>query len=188
VTPYDAVVLAGGSGRRLGGADKPALVVRGRSLLDRVLDAVDDATRVVVVGPPRDLRAGVVQVRESPPGGGPAAALAAGLPEVTAPWVAVLAADLPGLTSGIVTALRAAAVGHDGAVLVDDDGLDQVLTAVWSTPPLEAAAAGRDLAGQPLRVLLDRLDVARVAAADLGASGWRDCDTPQDLARARSGS
>lgn len=188
MTRFDAVVLAGGQARRLGGVDKPALVVGSRSLLHRVLDAVDDAARVVVVGPPRELPPGVVQVRESPPGGGPAAALGAGLPQVTAPWVAVLAADLPGLTSAVVTVLRTAALGHDGAVLVDDDGRDQVLTGVWSTAALTGAAAGRRLAGRPLRVLLDGLDVARVPAADAGVTGWADCDTPADLARARSGS
>ncbi|MGW7786766.1 NTP transferase domain-containing protein, partial [Streptomyces tricolor] len=37
--PYDAVVLAGGAARRLGGADKPGLRVGGRALLDRVLAA-----------------------------------------------------------------------------------------------------------------------------------------------------
>ncbi|MYQ48709.1 NTP transferase domain-containing protein, partial [Streptomyces sp. SID4985] len=36
-TPYDAVVLAGGAARRLGGADKPGVRVGGRPLLDRVL-------------------------------------------------------------------------------------------------------------------------------------------------------
>ncbi|MGW4109093.1 NTP transferase domain-containing protein, partial [Streptomyces sp. NPDC004976] len=36
---YDAVVLAGGAARRLGGADKPGVRVGGRALLDRVLAA-----------------------------------------------------------------------------------------------------------------------------------------------------
>src|SRR3954451_21606618 len=90
--PYDAVVLAGGSGRRLGGVDKPALRVGSTSLLDRVLGAVPDASSVVVVGPSRATSRPVTWVREDPPGGGPVAALAAGLPLMTAPFVAVLAA------------------------------------------------------------------------------------------------
>ncbi|WP_438949006.1 NTP transferase domain-containing protein, partial [Streptomyces harbinensis] len=36
---FDAIVLAGGAARRLGGADKAAVTVGGRPLLDRVLDA-----------------------------------------------------------------------------------------------------------------------------------------------------
>ena len=79
--PDAAVILAGGQGRRLGGRDKPALLVGGRTLLDRALDAVSGVP-VVVVGPPRALPAGVFRVAEDPPGGGPAAAVAAGLRRV----------------------------------------------------------------------------------------------------------
>lgn len=185
VPPFDAVVLAGGSGRRLGGVDKPSLQVAGSSLLERVLAAVAGAERVVVVGPQRALPPAVVQVCEQPPGGGPGAALVAGLLHVSAPAVAVLAADLPSIGVPVVDALREAAYGHDGALLVDDDGIDQVLTGVWSTAALRTALAGHDLVDRPLRPLLRPLSVVRVRAADAGAAGWRDCDTPDDLARAR---
>ena len=60
---FDAVVLAGGGARRLGGVDKMALVVDGSTLLERVLQAVRDAGRRVVVGPRREVgcpRRGVV--------------------------------------------------------------------------------------------------------------------------------
>lgn len=113
---YDAVVLAGGAARRLGGADKPALSVGGRMLLDRVLAACAGADRTVVVGPRRPTAGAVRWTREDPPGGGPLPALAAGLaaldgdagsadrrdpPDV----VLVLAADLPFLTADTVRAL-----------------------------------------------------------------------------------
>ncbi|NUW41709.1 molybdenum cofactor guanylyltransferase [Nonomuraea rhodomycinica] len=109
---YDAVVLAGGEARRLGGADKPGLVVGGRTLLERVAGAVSGAGRVVVVGPARDLP-GVVFTQEDPPGGGPVPALRAGLREVTAPRVVLLAADLPFLTPPHISALLAAADAPD---------------------------------------------------------------------------
>jgi molybdopterin-guanine dinucleotide biosynthesis protein A len=186
VTPYDAVVLAGGTGRRLGGADKPALEVGGRTLLEGVLAAVADAGRVVVVGPDRpSLPAHVVQVREDPAGGGPAAAVAAGLQQVRAARVALLAADLPLLAPCVLAALRRAADHADGAVLVDDDGRDQVLTSVWSTAALRTGAESRDLHGAPLRVLLRGLRVARVPLAEAGVDTWFDCDTDDDLRRAR---
>lgn len=177
--PYDAVVLAGGTGRRLGGADKPGLLVGGATLLDRVLGAVDDAGTVVVVGPPRPTVRPVVWAREDPPGGGPAAALAAGLARVQADVVVVLAADLPFLDAGTVTALREAAVNADGALLVDDGGRDQVLTSCWSTARLRERATG-DLDGAPLRALLRGLEPVRVRSA-----AGVDVDTPADLARAR---
>ncbi|MEU6735450.1 DUF6457 domain-containing protein [Streptomyces physcomitrii] len=76
---FDAVVLAGGGARRLGGADKPGLRVGGRRLLDRVLTACAAAERTVVVAAPRPTVRPVRWTREEPPGSGPVAALAAGL-------------------------------------------------------------------------------------------------------------
>lgn len=179
---YDAVVLAGGGARRLGGVDKPGLEVGGVRLLDRVLVALTDAAQVVVVGPARPTVRPVVWAREDPPGGGPAAALAAGLALVAAPAVVVLAADLPFLDAATVALLRSAAEGHDGAVLVDADGRDQVLTSAWTTARLRERATG-DLSDRPLRALLRGLEPARLAAPDPRAV--EDCDTPEDLARAR---
>src|SRR5699024_8033051 len=46
----DLVILAGGRGSRLGGQDKAALVVGGRSLVERLLQDVDLGGVVVVVG------------------------------------------------------------------------------------------------------------------------------------------
>lgn len=183
MTPYDAVVLAGGGARRLGGVDKPGLEVGGRTLLDRVLEAVEDAGTVVVVGPSRPTVRDVVWTREDPPGGGPGAALAAGLRLVCAPTVVVLAADLPFLDRATVALLREQADGRDGALLVDADGRDQVLTSAWSTAGLRERAVG-DLAGAPLRALLRGLDPVRLPAPDPRAV--RDVDTPEDLEQARA--
>lgn len=175
---FDAVVLAGGAARRLGGRDKPAVPVAGVSLLERVLTACRGAGRVIVVGPPRELPGQVRQVRESPPGGGPLAALRAGLPVVDAPLVAVLAADLPFLTAVSVEGLLQAAAGHDGAMLVDGDGRDQVLCGVWSTAALRAGVARTGSAR--LRDAVAGLDVVRMQSSQSPAP-WLDCDTPADL-------
>ncbi|MFI6736400.1 NTP transferase domain-containing protein [Nonomuraea sp. NPDC050451] len=108
---FDAVILAGGEARRLGGADKPGLTVGGRSLVEHVVTAVADARTTIVVGPERPIP-GVVFVREDPPRSGPVPALTAGLNEVTAPWVVLLAGDLPFITAPHVTALLNAATNH----------------------------------------------------------------------------
>src|SRR3954454_3569024 len=56
VAGFAAVGLAGGAGRRMGGADKPLRPVAGQSMLSRVLAAVGDAEPRVIVGPvPPDL-------------------------------------------------------------------------------------------------------------------------------------
>ena len=74
---YDVVVLTGGRGSRLGGVDKAGLAVGGVAIGARVLAAVPDAGRSVVVGEP--VPGADVVVREEPVGGGPVAGLAAGL-------------------------------------------------------------------------------------------------------------
>jgi CTP:molybdopterin cytidylyltransferase MocA len=71
---YDAVILAGGRGSRLG-ASKPDLRVGGLRLLDIALAAASGAGRIVVVGDV-DVPTGVLRTREEPAFGGPVAALA----------------------------------------------------------------------------------------------------------------
>ncbi|MEV5660670.1 NTP transferase domain-containing protein [Streptomyces flaveolus] len=186
---YDAVVLAGGAARRLGGADKPALRVGGRALLDRVLAACAGARTTVVVADPRPTARPVTWAREEPPGGGPLAALAAGLRHTTAEHVVVVSADLPFLAAPTVGRLTGAlaASDADGVLLTDADGRDQPLVAAYRASALRrgltAVAGGRaDLTGLPLRRLTDGLRLTRVP--DAVASF--DCDTWDDIATARA--
>ncbi|MFE5920846.1 NTP transferase domain-containing protein [Streptomyces sp. NPDC056468] len=186
---YDAVVLAGGAARRLGGVDKPGVRVGGRPLLDRVLAACADARTTVVVADPRPTARPVTWAREDPPGGGPVAALDAGLRHTGAEQVVVLSADLPFLDEGTVRRLLAAlrSGDADGALLTDADGRDQPLVAAYRAPALRrelaALTQGRDgLAGLPLRRLTGALALTRVP--DPVASF--DCDTWDDIATARA--
>ncbi|WP_371517892.1 molybdenum cofactor guanylyltransferase [Kitasatospora sp. NBC_01300] len=188
MTPYDVIVPAGGAARRLGGADKPGLTVGETTLLDRVLAACTGARTTVVVGPDRPTaRTGVRRTREQPPGGGPVAAVAAGLDLVTAPTVLLLAADLPFLdrrtVDRLVTVLAEAGPAVEAAVLVDAGGRDQPLAAAYRTAPLRTAlAALGDPAGLPLRRLIGGL--ARQLVADTDNVAY-DCDTWEDLEQAR---
>ncbi|WP_217243000.1 NTP transferase domain-containing protein [Streptomyces sp. AC555_RSS877] len=189
VAAYDAVVLAGGAARRLGGADKPGVRVGGRALLDRVLAACADARGTVVVADPRPTARPVTWAREDPPGGGPVAALDAGLRRTTADEVVVLSADLPFLGEATVRRLLAAlrATGTEGALLTDGDGRDQPLVAAYRAPALRReltglVAAHGSATGLPLRRLTAGLDLTRVP--DPVASF--DCDTWDDIATARA--
>ncbi|MGC9501548.1 NTP transferase domain-containing protein [Streptomyces sp. WG7] len=185
----DAVVLAGGAARRLGGADKPGLRVGGRPLLDRVLAACAGARTTVVVADPRPTARPVTWAREDPPGGGPLAALAAGLAHTTEEHVVVVSADLPFLDAPTVGRLLSALTASDcdGVLLTDADGRDQPLVAAYRASALrrELAALTRDradLAGLPLRRLTGALRLIRVP--DAVASF--DCDTWDDIATARA--
>jgi molybdopterin-guanine dinucleotide biosynthesis protein A len=180
---HDAIVLAGGAAARLGGAAKPQLTIAGRTLLDHAVAAVRDARQVVVVGPQQPVGRAVVFCREQPPGGGPVAAIAAGLPHTSAPVVVVLAADLPFVAPAIPLLLDALPdVGT--ALLVDRSGRANYLAAAWQRASLETALAELgDPVGASARALTEL--TTRVLVPDEG--GWgRDCDTWEDLAQARS--
>lgn len=183
VPAHDLVVLAGGTGRRLGGADKAEVVVAGTRLLDRVLAAGPAAGRLVVVGPPRPTRLPVVWCREEPHGGGPAAGVAAAMSLIGGPSVVVLAVDLPLVDAAAVARLLHAAAGHDGAIGVDQSGRDHPLLAAYDVDALRAALEDiGSLHGASMRAVVERLDVARI---ELAAAAL-DCDTWADVARAET--
>lgn len=196
---YDALVLAGGGARRMGGADKPAVTVGGRTLLDRALTACADADASVVVGPRRTTYRPVTWAREQPPGGGPLAGLDAGLRHVSRDTVLVLSADLPFLTPATVHALLDVRTGDEGNVW--HDGRDQPLLAAYRTEPLRRELAllrteYGSLSDLPLRLLLPALTLRRVADAPGPAGGAADstdaspaaldCDTWDDIVTARA--
>jgi len=177
---WAAVILAGGTAVRLDGADKAALELAGRSLLEHALAAVVVADEVVVVGAEVPTSRPVTFTRESPAGGGPLAALCAGVaalarrPEL----VVVLAVDMPHVTADTVDRLVAAARGADGAWLVDACGRRQLAGAV----PCERVLELSEPHGKPMRALS-----ASGAAVDVPASGDEaaDVDTWADVARLR---
>jgi molybdopterin-guanine dinucleotide biosynthesis protein A len=179
---YEAIVLAGGDSRRLDGADKPALVIGGSTMLERVIAACSGADRTVVVGPQRPGISGVLWCQESPPGGGPVAALAAALPLVQTPVVLTLAADLP-FVGPAVSVLLERLGDAEVAVLLDVGGRRNLLAAAWRTSALRERLAYLEPVGLPVRALFAEAEVADVVD-DLG---WgRDCDTWPEVAAARA--
>ncbi|MGW0734341.1 NTP transferase domain-containing protein [Streptomyces sp. NPDC002851] len=191
--PFDAVVLAGGAARRLGGVDKPRVRVGGRALLDRVLAACAHARTTVVVAEPGPTARPVVWAREEPPGGGPLAALDAGVRRTDSEYVVVLSADLPFLDEQTVELLLSAlggADGVDGALFVDSGGRDQPLVAAYRSSSLRRGmerlrAAHGGLAGLPLRRLTEGLALARITVPGDSLVAF-DCDTWEDIAAART--
>ncbi len=181
---FDAIVLAGGAGRRLGGVDKAAVALAGETLLDRALAALAGAERVVVVGPRRPVQQAdreIVWTVEDPAGGGPAAALMQGIGLVQQSVVMVLAVDVP-FAASAVSRLVGSLGGHDAAMLVDADGRRQPLVCAYRTNGLRARVADGPWENRSLRALVEGLQVLEVAAV---GDESLDCDTPTDLERAR---
>ncbi len=164
---FAGIVLAGGTGARMGGIDKAAVELRGRTLLELALDAFLDADEVVVVAPESvPTSRPVTYVCEDPPRGGPVAGLLTGVDALLRRprLVGVLAVDMPRVTPATMRRLREAAAGHDGAFLVDGDGRRQ-LAGVLDASALDGVRP--DLEGQhgmALHRLLAPLRLAQVAA------------------------
>lgn len=187
---FDAIVLAGGLGSRLGGVDKPALLLDGSTLGARAVAAVDLARAIALVG---DTSAAVAHPRlrrtsEEPRRAGPVAAVAAGLdvlgdePERV---TVLLAADLVDPGPAVARLLAASSGAHDAVIAVDPAGRRQPLLAAYRTDALRAAvdgvasghAAGR---GPSMRAVLDRLSLLELPQP---AAWCADVDTPGDAER-----
>ena len=187
--PFDAVVLAGAHSLRLSGRDKAELVVGGRRLIDRALEAVAGAVRTVIVGPRRAVARPVTWTAECPPNGGPAAALQAGIGWVASEIVVVLAVDLPFVDAPLVSRLvgeLARGRGRrrpEGVILRDASGRDQPLAGAYLGHRLRAVLEpDRVLSGVPLRAVVDSLRLERVTEAD----ATHDCDTWADVEAAEA--
>ncbi|MCU1537082.1 MAG: molybdopterin-guanine dinucleotide biosynthesis protein [Humibacillus sp.] len=173
------------------GSHKPSLPVGGAPMVQRVLAAVAPRP-VLVVGRADDVPDGIPVLVEDPPGGGPVAAVVAGLTALArltprAEVVLLLAADLPFVTSAHLDRLTAAVtetVTDGPAVTRDRTGRLNWLCSAWRTDVLTAAVdALGDPDGQSLRALVGALTPREV---DDEGGVADDVDTPEDLARARA--
>lgn len=192
-----AVVLAGGRSKRFGERDKALVRIGDEPMLVRVVDRVGSVTGDVVVSCRRDQRprferlafeADVRFVVDPEPDEGPLAGLAASLPAVEAPLVAVVACDMPGTDPDVLEELRDRIGDREGAVPCLPDGTRQPLQAIYRTDPLRTAVA-RELesGGRSVRGAVDRLDVRTVslsAVADPSQS-LANVNTPAELDRFR---
>jgi molybdopterin-guanine dinucleotide biosynthesis protein A len=182
---WTAVVLSGGRGSRLG-ADKAAVLIDEVSSMNHVLVSLPAAIHVIVVGPePRNPVRSVTVTRESPIGGGPVAALAAGLQLVTSTIVAVVATDMPFAGRLLARLVQELPAGVDALMPIDTAGRRQPLCAAYRTTALRSAMS---LLGDPngasMRALTAHLVVSEILIED--DTSLHDIDTTGDLDRARA--
>jgi molybdopterin-guanine dinucleotide biosynthesis protein A len=204
-----AILLAGGRASRMGGIDKPGLLVDGVSMRDRAIAAATaaGAAPVVVVGPePRATAGGASEraegsapapaasdrpaesvrwVREDPPFSGPTAAVVTALATVgadAAEWTLLLACDLPrpeAAVARLADGIRSLAPESDGVCLADEDGRMQWLTGVYRTAALARAAAALPDGGRDQPVRALVAGLSVDVLSDTEASA-RDVDTWED--------
>jgi molybdenum cofactor guanylyltransferase len=183
-----AVVLAGGASRRFR-PDKLAEQVDGEPLLDRVLASLpEQVTTVIVVGAVRNVTRPVIFATEEPPGGGPAAALVAGVRRALAESsdaIVTLPADAPlgGKAASTLLSRLEDDPNVEAVVATDSSGRVQPLQLALrpaAADALAAAAGPGGAAGVPARRLLDALRPGLVTHELAQAELW-DIDTPDQL-------
>ncbi len=184
-----AAILVGGAGRRYGGHDKSALIVEGRSILDRQLDALAGVTDdILLVGrSPGDLPPGVRAVPDRTPGLGPLGGLDAALSAARDEHLLLLACDMPFVSTELLRYLLSLAPVADAVVPRTDRGYHP-LCAVYAR-----ACHGRvhrRLVHGKLRMtaLLDEVRVRAVDGQEMARLGDVDrllanVNTPADLDR-----
>jgi molybdenum cofactor guanylyltransferase len=182
-----AVVLAGGASQRFA-PDKLAELLDGEPLLDRTLASLPEQVTVVVVGAARTVGRPVIFTSEDPPGGGPAAALVAGVRRALAESsdaIVTLPADAPlgGKAASTLLSRLEDDPNIEAVVGIDSSGREQPLQLALqpaAAGALVAAAGPGGAAGVSARRLLDALRPGLVTHELAQAELW-DIDTPDQL-------
>lgn len=190
------VILAGGGATRFGGQPKGLQVVDGARIIDRVADALRDATdELLLVANDSDAAswlAGVRTAGDVRTGVGALGGLHAALAHAAGSAVLVVAWDMPYVVPGLLRVLRALGeAGADAAVAESEtSGRGVEPLCAWYGPAC-LAAIERRLDADDRRVVgfFEDVRVARLAAADVARWGdparifW-NVNSPADLANA----
>jgi molybdopterin-guanine dinucleotide biosynthesis protein A len=155
----DAAILAGGRARRFGGADKSALLVGGRTIRERQLEALRAVTP--------DVR---VIVEDPVPGCGPLGGLHTALSETAADATIVVACDMPYLSAPLLRHMCGLAAEADAVVPQTERGYHP-LCAVYTRACLAPIARRLEAKRLKMTDLFDDVRVRVVTADELNAFG-----------------
>jgi molybdopterin-guanine dinucleotide biosynthesis protein A len=184
---WSALILTGGTSNRFG-SDKSEAIFNGKALIDFLISSIPVGVRVVVVGPDRDEFPSTIQIiKEDPPGGGPVAGIAAGLPLIETEYVAVLATDMP-YSTGLVPLLLAGLSNEvEAVVVVDREGFQQPFSGLYRVSALLRVLGTKEpLTGRSMRSLLVELKMKEVSLNAADSHLLLDIDTRQDLISAEA--
>jgi molybdopterin-guanine dinucleotide biosynthesis protein A len=188
--PITGLLLCGGAGRRMGGADKPLVGYHQRPLVEWVLARIRPQVDSILISANRHLAVyqnyGAVITDDRPDYRGPLAGILAGLRAATTEWVLACPGDTPHLPANLVAVLWAAlqnggvgkkashiALPHDGERAQPLPMLVHRASAADLTAYLDAG--GRSVYGW----LDDRRTV--IAPFDCAADAFRSLNQPADF-------
>ena len=176
-----AAILAGGQAVRFGGRDKSALLIDGRTLLDRQLAALAPLTDdVMIVGGAR------ATIHDIVPGCGPLGGLHAALTAARHDTLFLIACDMPYVSTALVAYLLSLAGGADAVVPRSERGYHP-LCAVYTRACLEPVAARLADRQLKMRDLVDSLRTRVVTIEEIRQFGDPErllinVNTPADYA------
>ncbi len=188
--PRIAVILAGGGGRRIGGADKGELMLARRRLVDHVAARLSPQAERLLISGMHDYETGLTAIRDREDGPrGPAAGLWSALH-----WIEKHAPATEGFSTAPVDGpfvpldlIERLAAGGECAI-VSESGNAHPTFAYWRLDvlraALESAPAGEGLA---LKELADKTRAQRIvfneADAFLNINTWEDIERAEELLR-----
>lgn len=176
-----AVVLAGGLGRRMGGRDKGLIPLAGKPLVSHVLAALAPQVDDVVLNTPNPDYAvfGLPLLTDAVPDrAGPLAGILAALEATDADLVLSVPCDTPRLPADLAQRLLLALDGHEASAAADEARLHPVI-ALWR--PQLAGRLRRYLERGERRVGAWLAEVDHTVAR-FDADGFANANTPDDLA------
>jgi molybdopterin-guanine dinucleotide biosynthesis protein A len=195
-----AAILAGGRATRLHGADKGGLVIGGRTIRDRQLEALSGLVdHIFLIGGPAadpgtgpDDRAAIPRVPDLAAGRGPLGGIQTALHQAAdAACTLIVACDLPFVSRPFLAFLLARALEADAADVVVPRSGDRLhpLCATYNRRVREAVdrrVASGTLAVRALfdEVRVDVVDPAVVAAFDPDGVMFWNVNTPDEYERA----
>ncbi|MGB5457942.1 MAG: molybdenum cofactor guanylyltransferase MobA [Gammaproteobacteria bacterium] len=125
------IILAGGKGARMGGADKGLLRYRNKRLIEHVIDRISPQLDDIVISANRHMneyrRLGYAVVSDhTDKFDGPLAGIASALPHCRHQWVLVIPCDMPELPDNLVETLWRQ-TKHSSLVCVSSHGKRQLI-------------------------------------------------------------
>lgn len=180
-----AMILTGGSSSRFG-SNKSLAMLEGKTLLSHLLADLAIEIDVVIVGPIFESQMRSLKfVQEDPAGGGPVAAVDAGLAMIDTEFVALIATDMPFAAAVIHELSNSLELSIDGLVPLDREGIPQTLCAIYRTNALKKALEKLgNPQGRSMRSLTALLHLREIELTAALKSRLLDIDTPEELQQA----
>jgi molybdopterin-guanine dinucleotide biosynthesis protein A len=179
-------VLAGGKSSRMG-RDKAALPLGGRTLLEHIADAVNEAAGSVTLIGPAYPGVNIPAVPDLHPGLGPLGGIHTALMSSHAEWNLILACDLPRISAPFLTALMSAAEasGADCLIPAGPSGRLEPLCAAYRRGCRDAAGTALE---HGVRKVTDGFAGLRIETWSVPESFWfQNVNTPEEWTRYLNG-